>query len=80
MEEQAMSATLETLSQIKCIAILYSKSKEAKTNLLFPTFLFPFYLKTLKTKAWGELYMFVAHEVASTLSLFFIGEVSINHP
>jgi hypothetical protein len=37
-------------------------------------------LRTLKTEAWGELYIFVAHEVASTLSFFFIGEVSITHP
>jgi hypothetical protein len=32
MEEQALSATLETLRKINCIAILDSKSKEAETR------------------------------------------------
>jgi 3,4-dihydroxy-2-butanone 4-phosphate synthase len=81
MEEQALSATLETLKKSKCIVILDSKSKEAETGLFFPKTSFsPLYLRTLRTEAWGELYIFVAHEVPSTLSFFFIGEVSITHP
>ncbi len=80
MEEQALHA-LKTLRKGKCIAILDSKSKEAKTNLFFrTTFLSPLFLKTLRIKARGELYIFVAHEVASTFSFIFIGEVSITHP
>ncbi|KAH8935219.1 hypothetical protein BDL97_17G017800 [Sphagnum fallax] len=75
MEEQALHA-LKTLRKGKCIAILDSKSKEAKTNLFFrTTFLSPLFLKTLRIKARGELYIFVAHEVASTFSFIFIGEV-----
>jgi hypothetical protein len=33
MEEQALSVVFKTLRKGKCIAILGSKSKEAKTNL-----------------------------------------------
>jgi 3,4-dihydroxy-2-butanone 4-phosphate synthase len=52
MEEQALSATLETLRKSKCIAILDSKSKEAETNLFFPTTFFsPLYLRTLRIEA-----------------------------
>jgi hypothetical protein len=52
MEEQALSAALETLRKNKCNVILDSKSKEAETNLFFPTTFFsPFYLRTLRTKA-----------------------------
>ncbi len=80
MEEQALSATLETLRKGKCIAILDLESKEAKINLFFPTSLSPFYLKTLRIEAGRELYIFVVHEVASTFSFFFIREVSITRP
>jgi 3,4-dihydroxy-2-butanone 4-phosphate synthase len=81
MEEQALSATLETLRKGKCIAILDSKSKEAETDLFFPTTSFsPLSLKTLKTKTGGEPYIFLAHEVASIFSFLFIGVVSITHP
>ncbi|CAK9210027.1 unnamed protein product [Sphagnum jensenii] len=74
MEEQALHA-LKTLRKGKCIAILNSKSKEAKTNLFFPTTsLSPLFLKTLRIKTRGELYIFLAHEVASTFSFIFIGE------
>jgi len=52
MEEQALSATLENLRKSKCIAILDLESKEAETNLFFPTTsLSPLYLRTLRTKA-----------------------------
>jgi 3,4-dihydroxy-2-butanone 4-phosphate synthase len=37
MEEQALNAALEVLKKGQCIAILDSKSKEAKTNLFFLT-------------------------------------------
>jgi len=81
MEEQALSATFETLRKIKCIAILYLKTKEAKTNLSFPTTsLSPLYLRMLKIEAWGELYMFVAHEVVSTLSSSSLESYPITHP
>ncbi|KAH9555773.1 hypothetical protein CY35_08G133400 [Sphagnum magellanicum] len=63
MEEQVLSVALKTLRKGKCIAILDLESKEAKSNLFFPTSLFfPFYLRTLRTEARGELYIFVAHE------------------
>jgi 3,4-dihydroxy-2-butanone 4-phosphate synthase len=52
MEEQALNVALETLRKSKCIAILDSKSKEAETNLFFPTTSFsPLYLRTLKIEA-----------------------------
>jgi hypothetical protein len=52
MEEQALSVTLETLTKNKCIAILYSKSKEVEANLLFLTNSFsPLYLRILKIEA-----------------------------
>jgi 3,4-dihydroxy-2-butanone 4-phosphate synthase len=81
MEEQVLSATLEALRKGQCIAILDSKSKKAKIDLFFPTtFLFPLSLKALKTKARGELYIFVAHEIVSTFGFPFIKEVSTTHP
>ncbi len=81
MEEKTLSAIMETLRKSKCIAILDSKSKEVETNLFFPTTsLFHLYLRTLKTETWGELYIFVVHEVFFTLSFLFIGEVSIIDP
>jgi 3,4-dihydroxy-2-butanone 4-phosphate synthase len=52
MEEQALSATLETLKKSKCIAILDSESKEAETDIFFRTIsLSPLYLRTVRTKA-----------------------------
>jgi hypothetical protein len=37
-------------------------------------------LKTLKIEAGGGLYIYVAHEVASTFGFPLIGEVSTTHP
>jgi 3,4-dihydroxy-2-butanone 4-phosphate synthase len=37
MEEQALSAALEALRKGQCIAIMDSKSREAKIDLFFPT-------------------------------------------
>jgi 3,4-dihydroxy-2-butanone 4-phosphate synthase len=80
MEEQALNATLKTLKKCKCIVILDSKSKEAKSDLFFPTTsLFPLYLKILRTEGGGELYIFVTREVAYTFSFLFIREESITH-
>jgi 3,4-dihydroxy 2-butanone 4-phosphate synthase len=75
MEEQALSATLEALRKGQCIAIMDLESKEAETNLFFPSAFFS-PLKILKTKARGEMYIFEAHEIASTFGFPFIGEVS----
>ncbi|KAH9535346.1 hypothetical protein CY35_17G047400 [Sphagnum magellanicum] len=51
------------------------ESREAKTDLFFPTAsLSPLSLITLRTKAGGEMYIFVAHEIASTCGFPFIGE------
>jgi 3,4-dihydroxy 2-butanone 4-phosphate synthase len=81
MEEQALSATLEALRKGKCIAILYLETKKVETDLFFPVvFFFPLSLKTLRTEVGGELYIFVAHEVASTFGFPFIGKVSTPHP
>jgi 3,4-dihydroxy-2-butanone 4-phosphate synthase len=81
MEEQPLSAALEALRKGQCIVIIYLESREAKTNLFFPTtFLSPLFLKTLRTKTGGELYIFVAHEIASTFGFPIIGEVSTTHP
>jgi 3,4-dihydroxy-2-butanone 4-phosphate synthase len=44
MEEQALSATLEALRKGQCIAILDSKSREAKIDLFFPTTFSPLFL------------------------------------
>ncbi|KAH9555771.1 hypothetical protein CY35_08G133200 [Sphagnum magellanicum] len=75
MEEQALNVALETLRKGKSIAILDLKSKEAETDLFFPTsYFFPLYLRTLKAKTGGELYIFVVHEVASTFIFLFIKE------
>jgi 3,4-dihydroxy-2-butanone 4-phosphate synthase len=80
MEEQALNVAFEMLREKKCIAILDLKSKEAKTALFFPTtFLSPLSLRILRTKAGGELYIFVVHEVAFTFGFPFIGKVSITH-
>jgi len=52
MEEQALSVAFKTLRKSKRIAILDSKSKEAETDLFFPTtFFYPLYFRTLKTEA-----------------------------
>jgi 3,4-dihydroxy-2-butanone 4-phosphate synthase len=37
MEEKALSAALEALRKGQCIAILDLESREAETNLFFPT-------------------------------------------
>jgi hypothetical protein len=37
-------------------------------------------LRTLRTKARRELYIYVAHEVACTFGFLFIGKISITHP
>jgi hypothetical protein len=67
MEEQTLSAVLEALRKVQCITILDLESKEVETNLFFPTTSPPpLSLRTLKTKARGELYIFVVHEIAST--------------
>jgi 3,4-dihydroxy-2-butanone 4-phosphate synthase len=51
MEEQALSVALETSRKNKCNVILDFKSKEAETDLFFPTTSFSLiYLRTLKTK------------------------------
>jgi 3,4-dihydroxy-2-butanone 4-phosphate synthase len=72
---------LKALRKGQCIAILDLESKEVKTNLFFPIVSFsPFSLKTLRTKAGEELYIFVAHEITSTLGFPFIREVSTTHP
>jgi len=81
MEEQALNVTSKALRKGLCIAILDLESKKVETSLLFPTtFLFPFYLKILKTEVGRELYIFMSHEVASTFGFPFIGEVSTTHP
>jgi hypothetical protein len=81
MEEQTLSAVLEALKKGQCIAILDSKSKEAEIDLFFLAIsFFPLSLRTLRTKARRELYIFVAHEVTCTFGFPFIGEVSITHP
>jgi 3,4-dihydroxy-2-butanone 4-phosphate synthase len=81
MEEQALNVALEALKKGQCIAILDSKSKEAKTDLFFPTIFFsPLSLKTLKIETKRGLYIFVAHEVTSTSGFPLIGEVSTTHP
>jgi hypothetical protein len=81
MEEQTLSVVLEALRKGQCIAILDSKSKEAESDLFFLVASFsPLSLKTLKTKARMELYIFVAHEVICIFSFPFIGEVSTTHP
>ncbi len=81
MEEQTLSVVLEALRKGQCIAILDSKSKEAESDLFFLVASFsPLSLKTLKTKARRELYIFVAHEVICTFGFPFIGEVSTTHP
>jgi len=80
MEEQTLSVVLQALRKGRCIAILDSKSREAKIDLLFlVASFFPLSLKTLKTKARRELYIFVAHEVICTFGFPFIGEVSTTH-
>jgi 3,4-dihydroxy-2-butanone 4-phosphate synthase len=44
MEEQALSVVLKAMKKGQCIAILDSKSREAKTNLFFlATFFFLFF-------------------------------------
>ncbi len=81
LEEQTLNVVLKALRKGQCIAILDSKSKEAKSDLFFLVASFsPLSLKTLKTKARMELYIFVAHEVICTFSFPFIGEVSTTHP
>ncbi len=81
MEEQALSVALKALRKGQCIAIMDLESREAETNLFFPTTSFsPLSLKTLRTKAGGELYIFVAYEITSTLGFPFIREVSTTHP
>jgi len=81
MEEQTLSVVLEALRKCQCIAILDSKSREAEIDLFFLVASFsPLSLKTLKTKARRELYIFVAHEVICTFGFPFIGEVSATHP
>jgi len=81
LEEQTLNVVLKALRKGQCIAILDSKSKEAKSDLFFLVASFsPLSLKTLKTNARMELYIFVAHEVICTFSFPFIGEVSTTHP
>ncbi len=81
LEKQTLNVVLKALRKGQCIAILDSKSKEAKSDLFFLVASFsPLSLKTLKTKARMELYIFVAHEVICTFSFPFIGEVSTTHP
>jgi 3,4-dihydroxy-2-butanone 4-phosphate synthase len=81
MEEQVLSATLEVSRKGHCIAILDLESMKVETDLFFlATFLFLLSLKTLKMEARGELYIFVAHKVASTFGFPLIGKVSITHP
>jgi hypothetical protein len=75
MEEQAVSVVLEAMRKGWCIVILDSESREAEIN-----FFFFFFLKTLKTKAWGEMYISMAPDVAFTSYFPFIGEVPITHP
>ncbi len=73
MEEQALNVTLEALRKSQCVVILDLESKKAETNLFFPTTSFsPFSLRTLRTKIARELYIFVAHEIASTFGFPFI--------
>ncbi|CAK9882802.1 unnamed protein product [Sphagnum jensenii] len=68
-----------TLRKGRCIAILDSKSREAEIDLLFLVASFsPLSLKTLKTKAKRELYIFVAHEVICTFGFPFIGECGMD--
>ncbi|CAK9235353.1 unnamed protein product [Sphagnum troendelagicum] len=74
MEEQTLSVVLKALRKGQCIAILDSKS-EVESDLFFLVASFsPLSMKTLKTKARMELYIFVAHEVICTFSFPFIGE------
>jgi 3,4-dihydroxy-2-butanone 4-phosphate synthase len=81
MEEQALDVTSKALRKGSCIVILDLESKKAKTSLFFPTtFLFPLYLKILRTEVGRELYIFMSHEVTSTFGFPFIGEVSTTHP
>jgi 3,4-dihydroxy-2-butanone 4-phosphate synthase len=80
MEEQALNVTLEASKKGQCIAIMDLKSMKVEINLFFPTSFFPLSLKTLRIEARGEMYIFVAHEVASTFGFPFIGKVSITHP
>ncbi len=81
MEEQALNATLKASRKGQWIAILDSKSRKVETDLFFPTtYLFPLFVKTLRTEVVGELYISVAHEIASTFGFPFIGEVSTTHP
>jgi 3,4-dihydroxy-2-butanone 4-phosphate synthase len=76
MEEQALSVALEDLRKSQCTTILDLESGEAKTNLFFlVASLSLLSLRTLRTKARGELYIFVAHEIASTFGFPFIGEI-----
>jgi 3,4-dihydroxy-2-butanone 4-phosphate synthase len=44
MEEQAFSLALEALRKGKCITIMDSKTREAKTDLFFPTIFFLLFL------------------------------------
>ncbi|KAH8951849.1 hypothetical protein BDL97_09G052300 [Sphagnum fallax] len=75
-EASLTSRVLRALRKGRCIAILDSKSKEVEIDLLFLVASFsPLSLKTLKTKARRELYIFVAHEVICTFGFPFIGEV-----
>jgi hypothetical protein len=81
VEEQILNVVIKALSKGQCIAILHSESKEAKIDLFFHVASFsPFSLRTLKTKARRELYIYVAHEVTCTFGFHFIGEVSTTHP
>jgi hypothetical protein len=81
MEEQTLNAILEALRKGQCIAILDSKSREAEIALFFlATSFSPLSLRTLRTKARKESYIFVAHEVTCTFGFPFIGEVSTTHP
>jgi len=80
MEEETLSVVLKALRKGQCIAILDSKS-EVESDLFFLVASFsPLSMKTLKTKARMELYIFVVHEVICTFSFPFIGEVSTTHP
>jgi hypothetical protein len=77
MEEQTLNADLEP----QCIAILDSESKEAEIDLFFlATSFSPLSLRTLRTKARRELYIYVVHEVTCTFGFPFIGKVSTTHP
>jgi 3,4-dihydroxy-2-butanone 4-phosphate synthase len=78
MEEQALSVALKAMRKGQCIAILDLESKEVKIDLFFvATFIFPLSLRTQRTKARGELYISMVHEVAFTFDFLFIGEVPL---